>query len=163
MHHTKNMGSPPVLSCYWKKVQIIRSGLSIHTCGSQKLKDPVLVYNHSSQSFEKNQITNHRTTRSLLVLSWQLWVLLGYWETTLTNQCFFFSFLVLKVWQFSPPINISGPIFTLKRGKFPNFSKKLLSLGAENSPKKITVTNSSFYSVLFQRTNGSSLVLKSFK
>ncbi|CAN5972445.1 unnamed protein product, partial [Sphagnum jensenii] len=42
------------------------SGLSIHTCGSQKLKDPVLVYNHSSQSFEKNQITNHRTTRSLL-------------------------------------------------------------------------------------------------
>jgi hypothetical protein len=38
-----------------------------------------------------------------------------------------------------------------------------LSLGAENSPKKITVTNSSFYSVLFQRTNGSSLVLKSFK
>lgn len=78
---------------------------------------------------------------------------------------FFFQFSGFESLAiFSPQKSISDPIFTLKRGKFPNFSqKKLLSLRAENSPKKTTGTNSSFYSVLFQRTSGSSLVLKSFK
>jgi hypothetical protein len=34
-------------------VVVIREDFRIHNCGSQTIRDPVYVHNHSSQMFEK--------------------------------------------------------------------------------------------------------------
>jgi len=43
---------------------VIRGILRINNHGSQKIKDPILKYNHNSQKFEKNQITSQKIVDS---------------------------------------------------------------------------------------------------
>jgi hypothetical protein len=43
---------------------VIRAAFRIHKCGSQKIKQPILVYNHCSQKW-KHQITTHTNCQFL--------------------------------------------------------------------------------------------------
>jgi len=72
------------------------------------------------------------------------------WDGRAAKKVFSFQFSGFESLTIPPPCpkSISGPIFTLKRGKFPNFLKKLLSLAAENSPKKICC-DPQFFFILF--------------
>jgi hypothetical protein len=59
---------------------VIRPFVGFVTMGCQIIIDPVLVYNGCSQAFEKLKITGQKTAGSLLVLSWRLTVLQGFWN-----------------------------------------------------------------------------------
>jgi hypothetical protein len=39
--------------------------LRIHTCGSEKIEDLILIYNHGSQNIRGKKSNSHKTTSSL--------------------------------------------------------------------------------------------------
>jgi hypothetical protein len=86
------------------------------------------------------------------------------WDGRAAREVFSFQFSGFEGLAIPPPQRANLVLFLpLKEENFQTFPKIYCPWGLRTHPNKFTVTSSSFYSDLFQRTSGSSLELKSFK